>query len=102
MTAHRAYSVIEPWTDLKGSVIFVHGLNPAGNENHGNKTWTTDRGTLWPKDLLPSRIKRTRMMLFEYDSNVAFDASETDLRGHATSLLESVQGVREETVSVRL
>ena len=57
-------------TDMKGSIIFVHGLNPVGNENHGNKTWTTDRGTLWPKDLLPSRIKRARMMLFEYNSNV--------------------------------
>lgn len=83
-------------------MIFVHGLNPAGNEKHGIKTWTTDSGTLWPKDLLPSRVKHARIMMFEYNSNVAFDASETDLRGHAASLLDSVQGVREETVSMHL
>jgi alpha-beta hydrolase superfamily lysophospholipase len=38
-------------------------------------------------------------MIFEYNSNVAFGAAETDLRGHAEALLDSVHQARKETVS---
>jgi hypothetical protein len=55
---------------------------------------------MWPRDLLPSRIDYARVMLFEYNSSVALAASETDLRGHAESLLDALQGLREDTVRI--
>jgi len=83
-----------------GSIVFVHGLNPTGHALHGSKTWKTESGIIWPSDQLPSKVDYARIVLFEYNSSVAIDASEMDIRGHADSLLDLLQGLREETASV--
>ncbi|KAJ5730318.1 uncharacterized protein N7483_004826 [Penicillium malachiteum] len=45
-------------------IMFLHGLR--GNIT---KTWTKD-GVLWPKDLLPRDVERSRIFLFGYDSGI--------------------------------
>jgi hypothetical protein len=55
---------------------------------------------MWPRDILPNRIPYARIMIFTYNSNVAFDVSESGVRQHANSLLDFVHGIREETVCV--
>ena len=74
--------------------MFVHGLNPLSHDGHAEKTWTHADGTLWPRDLLPSRVPTARVMLFVYNSNVASDASEAGIRQHANDLLDLVENER--------
>jgi len=78
----------------------VHGLNPRGDPEHPEKTWTHTSGTMWPRDLLPGKIPYARIMVFSYNSNVALDVSESGVPQHANSLLELVQGIREDTVCI--
>ena len=82
------------------SIVFVHGLNPKNNPEHSDKTWTHAGGTMWPRDLLPRKIPDARIMIFSYNSNVAWDVSEAGVRQHANLLLDLVQGIREDTVCV--
>jgi hypothetical protein len=84
------------------SIVFVHGLNPRSNPKHSEDTWTHENGTtMWPKDLLPMKIPYARICIFTYNSNVAWEVSEAGIRGHANSLLDLLQGLREETVAIR-
>jgi hypothetical protein len=82
------------------SIVFVHGLNPRGNARHSDETWSTESGLMWPRDLLPVKILYARVMIFSYNSNVAWEVSGAGIRQHANSLLDLVHGIREETVSV--
>ncbi|ORY01196.1 hypothetical protein BCR34DRAFT_442403, partial [Clohesyomyces aquaticus] len=52
---------------------------------------------MWPRDLLPQKIDYCRIFIFKYNSNVAFDASEMGIRGHANALLDHLWGHREDT-----
>lgn len=79
--------------------MFVHGLNPWSREDHAYSTWThTESGTLWPKDLLPLDIKNARIMLYGYNSNVAFNASNLGLEDHAYTLLDMLSDERDDEV----
>jgi hypothetical protein len=80
------------------SIVFVHGLNPTGDPDHSEKTWTHESGTQWPRDLLPERIPHARILIFSYNSNVAWDVSEAGIRQHANTLLDLVQGEKKKTV----
>ncbi|KAE9377690.1 hypothetical protein N431DRAFT_527699 [Stipitochalara longipes BDJ] len=83
------------------SIVFVHGLNPRSSPEHSENTWTHENGTtMWPKDLLPLKIPSARICIFTYNSNVAWEVSESGIRGHANSLLDLLQGLREETALV--
>lgn len=78
------------------SIVFVHGLNPSNNPDHAWDTWThTDTGTFWPL-LLQAEIPHARIMIFDYNSRVTRDVSDTTIREHADVLLEELDGKREQ------
>lgn len=77
-----------PLTSFWHSVVAVHGLNFKNNANHAHDTWTlNDR--IWLKDFLPSSLGQpARILLFEYNSSPALDATAIKLADHARSLLQ--------------
>ena len=64
----------------------VHGLNALNKELHAEATWTVD-GKLWLRDFLPHLLPNVRVLLFAYNSNVAFETSTVGIREAADSLL---------------
>ncbi|EXM20712.1 Alpha/Beta hydrolase fold [Fusarium oxysporum f. sp. vasinfectum] len=74
-------------------IVAVHGLNPLDRPNQARTTWTTG-GRLWLKDFLPDRIPRSRVMLFGYNSNVAFGTSTAGLTEQADNLLNRLSSNR--------
>jgi hypothetical protein len=64
----------------------VHGLNPTNTEFHAEATWTS-AGKLWLKDFLPDHLPNARVLLFGYNSNVAFKTSNAGVREQADNLL---------------
>ena len=63
------------------------------------KTWTHANDTFWPGKLLPEHIPTARIMLFAYNSNVAWDVSEAGIRQHANDLLDLVNERRQVLIS---
>ena len=63
-------------------------------EAHAFKTWTHSNGTFWPRDLLPAHVPYARILLFAYNSNVAFDSSAATLSDHADNLLERYRAIK--------
>jgi hypothetical protein len=74
-------------TDI--DIVAVHGLNPFKNTSNAVSTWTSDNGKMWIQDeeFLPTQIPNARIMLFGYNSNVAFTSSNAGLAQQATNLL---------------
>lgn len=71
------------------SIVFVHGLNPLNTQDFAEKTWTHyESGTLWPRGILPLNVPNCRILHFGYNSNVAFDVSNQDIKDHANTLLD--------------
>jgi hypothetical protein len=90
-----------PATTSRSSIVdlvFVHGLNPEGSADHAYKTWTHSNGTFWPKTL-PQEMPWARIMIFGYNSSVAFNASTGTIRTHAASLLDRLDSARQDQVS---
>ncbi|KAF8536938.1 hypothetical protein BDD12DRAFT_848775 [Trichophaea hybrida] len=75
-------------------VVFIHGLNPSGHEDHAERTWTHPTGTVWPAEQLPLSIPSARILLFSYNSNVFFGVSSATIYDHANSLLDRLSGKR--------
>ena len=72
-------------------IVFVHGLNPKGQENHARTPWThSGDATFWPQTLLPESIPTARILLFAYNSSILANASNAPVHGHANTLLSSV------------
>lgn len=74
-------------TDLLSSIIAVHGLNPQNKKTYAYETWTASNGKLWLRDFLPHKLPNARILVFGWNSNVAFDTATSDLRDHAYNLL---------------
>ncbi|KAI1450024.1 hypothetical protein F5Y02DRAFT_413701 [Annulohypoxylon stygium] len=74
-------------------IVAVHGLNPLGNPLHAESTWTTE-GKLWLKDFLPKRNPSARILLFGYNSNVAFQSSTAGIAEQAENLLNHIEAAR--------
>jgi hypothetical protein len=70
-------------------IVAVHGLNPFKNTSNAISTWTSTNGKMWLEDegFLPTQIPNARIMLFGYNSNVAFASSNAGLVHQATNLL---------------
>ncbi len=77
-------------------IVAVHGLNPFKNTSNAISTWTSANGKMWLKDdgFLPSQIPNARIMLFGYNSNVAFTSSNAGLVQQATNLLVLLESHR--------
>ena len=76
------------------SIVAVHGLNPANKESHAKQTWTSDESKkLWlsDSDFLPKRFSQARVLLFGYNSNVAFKTSTAGVREQAGNLLNRLK-----------
>lgn len=70
-------------------IVAVHGLNPFKNTSNAVSTWTSSDGKLWLRDpeFLPTQIPNARILLFGYNSNVAFTSSNAGLVEQAANLL---------------
>ena len=77
------------------SIVFVHGLNPLSKTNFANATWTHENGNFWPTNQLPKRVPSARILIFSYNSRVAWDTNENGIREHANNLLDRLSGARE-------
>jgi hypothetical protein len=66
----------------------VHGLNLTNTMHHAERTWTSpSTQRLWLRDFLPRRLTRTRVLLFGYNANVAFETSTAGVKEQANNLL---------------
>ena len=82
------------------SIVAVHGLNPTGKKNHAFLTWTGGNGeVLWLRDLLKDKIPNARILLFGYNSNVAFESSKAGVLENAESLLSQLDLKRNVNIS---
>jgi hypothetical protein len=70
-------------------IVAVHGLNPFKNTSNAISTWTSDNGKMWLQDegFLPTQIPNARIIVFGYNSNVAFTSSNAGLAEQAKNLL---------------
>jgi hypothetical protein len=68
-------------------------LNPTNKEEQAYTTWTAD-GKLWLRDFLPRRLPRARILIFGYNSNVAFETSTAGVIEQAENLLNRLKSRR--------
>ncbi|USP82002.1 uncharacterized protein yc1106_09276 [Curvularia clavata] len=80
-------------------IIAVHGMNPKNDLDHPNKTWTHQEpqgsGTNWLRDLLPPYVPRARIMMYQYNANIAFGPSTAGVQEQAENLLQLLSVQRE-------
>lgn len=78
------------------SIVAVHGLNPFGNPNHAEDTWKASNGAFWLRDdqYLPKHAANARIMLYGYNSNVAFRTSTAGVDGQVDDLLDRLDWKR--------
>ncbi|OTB11225.1 hypothetical protein K445DRAFT_26789 [Daldinia sp. EC12] len=74
-------------------IVAVHGLNPLDKPSHAEATWTAG-DKLWLKDFLPEKLPTARVLLFGYNSNVAFQTATAGVREQAENLLNRLEGAR--------
>jgi hypothetical protein len=80
--------VLHDCTDAIVDICFVHGLT--GNRN---STWTAHgQSTPWPRMLLPSKLKKVRILTYGYDAYIVRKsvASSNCLTDHAMNLLKDL------------
>ena len=82
------------WLIHLTSIVFVHGLNPKGTEDHARRTWTHEDGTFWPNALLQQSVPTARIIVFAYNSSVLSNASNSPVHSHANSLLNRLLNER--------
>ncbi|KAI0846312.1 hypothetical protein F5Y00DRAFT_244189 [Daldinia vernicosa] len=74
-------------------IVAVHGLNPLDKPSHAEATWTAGN-KLWLRDFLPKRVPSARVLLFGYNSNVAFQTAAAGVREQAENLLNQLEAAR--------
>jgi hypothetical protein len=85
------------------SIVAIHGLN-----GHPIKTWTTHetkRFWLGDSDLLPSNLKRARILTYGYNASVAALLGKTSsdrIMQHAQTLIAELVADREVRLEVQL
>lgn len=83
------------------SIWFIHGLT--GNRK---KTWTHEKGTFWPRDLLAKDFPRARIIIYGYDADVVKfahkwgNASSEDLTSYGQGLAFAIRDSRRDTAGV--
>ncbi|KAI0010316.1 hypothetical protein F4779DRAFT_316823 [Xylariaceae sp. FL0662B] len=79
----------EPTLDI----VAIHGLNPLDRRSHAEATWTAG-DKVWLKDFLPREAPEARILLFSYNSNVAFQTAAVGVREQAENLLNQLEKAR--------
>lgn len=75
-------------------IVFIHGLN-----GHYMRTWTHQKGTCWPKDLLPQALPAARIFSYGYPSQIFAGRSVAGIREFAKQLMSCLDSERAEDVS---
>lgn len=82
---------------LSSSIVAVHGLNPLNKLDHGEDTWRAPKSQKsWLRDFLPQDIPSARIILFGYNSNVAFSSGNEGVCDQANTLCFTLGGYRED------
>ncbi|KAJ6112263.1 hypothetical protein N7523_008324 [Penicillium sp. IBT 18751x] len=78
-----------PKESHKIDLVFVHGLNPRGRNDHPFETWTHANGKFWPKDFLAEDILYARVFVYGYNANITKPQtmSTASIKDHANTLL---------------
>ncbi|KAI1372216.1 hypothetical protein F4677DRAFT_433331 [Hypoxylon crocopeplum] len=84
--------LVEP-LESSVDIVAVHGLNPLDKQSHAEATWTAGE-KLWLRDFLPKRVPNARILLFGYNSNVAFQTATAGVREQAENLLNRLEESR--------
>lgn len=98
-----SYSLYTQKVLTSSSIVAVHGLN-----GHPLKTWTTHetkRFWLGDSDLLPSNIKRARILTYGYNASVAALLGKTSsdrIMQHAQTLIAELVADREVRLGAHL
>ncbi|KAK4861847.1 hypothetical protein LT330_003882 [Penicillium expansum] len=81
--------VFSPLESHKVDIVFVHGLNPSGRNDHPIQTWTHSNGKFWPRDFLAEDIPYARVFVYGYNSNITHPQtmSTASIKDHANTLL---------------
>lgn len=81
---------------LVRSVVAVHGLNRLDKEDHAFATWTASNGAMWLRDdgFLKAALPNARVLLFGYNSNIAFGTSTGGVYEQAENLLNRLEALR--------
>ncbi|KAF5606142.1 uncharacterized protein FSUBG_6256 [Fusarium subglutinans] len=87
----KGVTILYEEPNAKFDICAVHGLG--GN---AIDTWTTDRGKMWLRDLLPEHpnFENSRIMTFGYDSDLTDRSTVMELENWADTLLRSLNEVR--------
>ena len=86
---------------IPSSIVAVHGLN-----GHPFRTWTTEKTRkfwLQDNDLLPSNLKRARILTFGYNAAVTAVLGKTSsdrILQHAQTLIAELVADREVSISL--
>ncbi|CAG7850806.1 SubName: Full=Related to kinesin light chain {ECO:0000313/EMBL:CCA74635.1} [Serendipita indica DSM 11827] len=82
---------LSPGTDPVVDIVAIHGL-----DGHREKTWTTDDGILWLRDLLPSNLPNARILSYGYDADTQSKecVSTQTMRRHAEGLAQALSRQR--------
>ncbi|CCA76381.1 hypothetical protein PIIN_10374 [Serendipita indica DSM 11827] len=75
------------------SIVAIHGL-----QGHREKTWTTEDGDLWLRDLLRTDIPNARVLLYGYDADTRSRecVSTQTMRRHAEKLAQALSRIRKD------
>ncbi|CAG7849813.1 SubName: Full=Related to kinesin light chain {ECO:0000313/EMBL:CCA76161.1} [Serendipita indica DSM 11827] len=74
-------------------IIAIHGL-----QGHREKTWTTDDGVFWLRDLLPSDLSNARVLSYGYDADTRSRecVSTQTMSRHAEGFANALSRVRKD------
>lgn len=80
------------------SIIAVHGLNWRGKKDalHVLDTWRAPAGHLWLREDLPTRIPRSRIFIYEYNSCLLRGKERDGWVDKASEFLEAVRMERDD------
>ncbi|CCA75354.1 related to tetratricopeptide repeat domain protein-Neosartorya fischeri [Serendipita indica DSM 11827] len=81
-------------TDPIVDIVAIHGL-----QGHRERTWTTDQGSLWLRDLLPTDLSNARVLTYGYDADARSPecVSTQTMRRHADGFAKALSRKRKVT-----
>lgn len=81
-------------TDPIVDIVAIHGL-----QGHRERTWTTDQGSLWLRDFLPTDLSNARVLTYGYDADARSHecVSTQTMRRHADGFAKALSRKRKVT-----